>query len=236
MLCRVSLSPDFCVGQAQANFDRWGMGLLVVAKYVPGLSTLVPPLAGATRVQWRAFLLFDGIGSMLWAASGLGAGYLMHAQIAELLAQTERLGTGALILVAAIVAGYIATKWWQRRRLNATLRSARIDVDELQALVTSGARPTIVDVRSAVARTLDPRTIPGAVPVELRAIPMEFRTPQSQGQDIIIFCTCPNEVGAAQAARLLIERGYARVRTLQGGFDAWIAAGHSMQTLSAAAA
>ena len=235
MLCRVSLSPDFCVGQAQANFDRWGMGLLVVAKYVPGLSTLMPPLAGATRVEWRAFLLFDGIGSMLWAASGLGAGYLMHAQIAELLAQTERLGTGALILVAAIVAGYIATKWWQRRRLNATLRSARIDVDELHALVRSGAQPTIVDVRPPFARTLDPRTIPGAVPVELRAIPMEFSVPPSEGQDIIIFCTCPNEVGAAQAARLLIERGYARVRTLQGGFDAWIAAGHSMQALSAAA-
>ena len=94
----------------------------------------------------------------------------------------------------------------------------------------------IVDVRPPMARTLDPRTIPGAVPVELRAIPLNFRTPPAPGQDIIVFCTCPNEAGAAQAARLLLERGYARVRTLQGGFDAWIAAGHDMQTLSAAAA
>ena len=70
-LCRVSLSPDFCVTQARANFDRWGMGLVVIAKFVPGLSTVVPPLAGAMRVEWRAFFLFDGIGAMLWSASRL---------------------------------------------------------------------------------------------------------------------------------------------------------------------
>jgi membrane protein DedA with SNARE-associated domain/rhodanese-related sulfurtransferase len=235
-LCRVSLSPDICVNQAQVNFDRWGMGLLVIAKYVPGLSTVVPPLAGAMRVGWSAFLLFDGIGAMLWAASGLGAGYLMHSQIAVLLAQAERLGTGVLILVAAIVAGYIATKWWKRRRLHTALRAARIGVDELHALVSSGIQPMIVDVRPLMARRFDPRTIPGAVLVELRAIPLNFRTPPSPGQDIIIYCTCPNEAGAAKAARLLMERGYARVRTLHGGFDAWIAAGHEMQTFSAAAA
>ena len=235
-LCRVSLSPDFCVNQAQANFDRWGMGLLVVAKYIPGLSTVVPPLAGATRVSWSAFLLFDGIGTVLWAASGLGAGYLMHSQIAVLLAQAERLGTGVLILVATLAVGYVGSKWLERRRLHAILRSARIDVDELHALMSSGAQPMIVDLRPPKARTLDPRTIPGAVPVELRSVPLKFGSPASPGQDIIIFCTCPDEAGAAQAARLLMARGFARVRTLQGGLDAWIAAGHDMQTLSASAA
>lgn len=235
-LCRVSLSPDICVNQAQANFDRWGMGLLVVAKYIPGLSTVVPPLAGATRVSWSAFLLFDGIGAALWAATGLGAGYLMHTQIAELLAHTERLGTGVLILVATLVLGYIVTKWLERRRLQAMLSSARIEVDELHALVNSGSRPVIVDLRPTTARALDPRTIPGAVPAELRALSQNFGGPQTPDQDIIIFCTCPNEAGAAQAARLLMERGYARVRTLRGGLDAWIAAGHDMQSLSASAA
>jgi membrane protein DedA with SNARE-associated domain/rhodanese-related sulfurtransferase len=235
-LCRVSLAPDICVNQARANFDRWGMGLLVVAKFIPGLSTVVPPLAGATRVAWSAFLLFDAIGAMLWAASGLGAGYLMHAQVAELLAQAGRLGSGLLILVATLALGYIVTKWLERRRFHAMLRAARIDVGELHALMNSGSRPVIVDLRPAAARTLDPRTIPGAVPVELRTISQEFGAPQAPGQDIIIFCTCPNEAGAAQAARLLMERGYARVRTLRGGLDAWIAAGHAMQTLPASAA
>ncbi|MBK9019343.1 MAG: DedA family protein/thiosulfate sulfurtransferase GlpE [Sulfuritalea sp.] len=235
-LCRVSLSPDICVNQAQANFDRWGMGLLVVAKFIPGLSTVVPPLAGATRVGWSAFLLFDGIGTVLWAATGLGAGYLMHAQIEELLAQAERLGSGVLILVATLVLGYIATKWLERRRLQAMLRLARIEVDELHALVSSGSRPMIVDLRPPMARALEPRTIPGAVPSELRAISQDFGSPQTPDQDIIIFCTCPNEAGAAQAARLLMERGYARVRTLRGGLDAWIAAGHDMQMLAASAA
>lgn len=234
-LCRLSLSPDICVSQAQANFDRWGMGLLVISKYIPGLSTVVPPLAGATRVGWSAFLLFDGIGAVLWAATGLGAGYLMHTQIEAMLAQAERLGTGVLVLVATVAVGYIVTKWLERQRMQAILRAARIDVDELHALVRSGSRPMIVDVRPAVSRTLDPRTIPGAVAVELPAVLLQFEAAASPGQDIIIYCTCPNEAGAAQAARLLIEHGFSRVRTLQGGLDAWIAAGHDLQTLSATA-
>ncbi|MBK9623209.1 MAG: VTT domain-containing protein [Rhodocyclaceae bacterium] len=235
-LCRVSLSPDFCVTQARANFDRWGMGLVVIAKFVPGLSTVVPPLAGAMRVEWRAFFLFDGIGAMLWSACGLGAGYVMHAQVAELLSQAERLGLGALILVAVTVIVHIAAKWWQRRQMNAMLRSASIHVDELHALMNSEVRPLIVDFRSHQARRLDPRTIPGAKQVELRAIPVEVKQPVQPGQDVIIFSTCPNEAGAALAAQLLMERGYARVRPLQGGFEAWTMAGHDVQTISAVAA
>jgi len=234
-LCRVSLSPDFCVNQAQVNFDRWGMGLVVVAKYVPGLSTVVPPLAGAMRVAWRSFLLFDGIGALLWVATGLGAGYLMHAQIAILLSHAESLGVGALMLVAVGVIGYMAMKWWERRRMHAMLRAARIDVDELHALMSSGSRPLIVDVPSPLARRLDPRTIPGAMQVEARAIPMNFKDAPRPGQEVIIVSSCPNEAAAALAAQLLMVRGFARVRPLQGGFDAWIAAGHEVQNLSAVA-
>ena len=116
------------------------------------------------------------------------------------------------------------------------LRSAQIDVDELHALMNSERRPVIVDFRSLAARKLDPRTIPGAMQVETRAIPVQVKPPPQPGQDVIIFSTCPNEAGAALAAELLIERGYARVRPLQGGFDAWTLAGHKVQTISAVAA
>jgi rhodanese-related sulfurtransferase len=160
----------------------------------------------------------------------------MHAQVELLLAQAERLGTGALILVAVALTGYIATKWCKRRRVHAMLRSSRIGVDELHALMNSGTQPIVIDVRSPKARMLDPRTIPGSVPVEVRAIPLSFGTSPAPGQDVIIFCTCPNEAGAVQAALLLMARGFARVRPLQGGFDAWIASGHDIQILSLAAA
>jgi len=40
-------------------------------------------------------------------------------------------------------------------------------------------------------------------------------------RDIVLYCSCPNEVSSARAALLLRRRGILRVRPLLGGFDAW---------------
>ena len=45
-LCRVAIEPDSCVKQTENIFERWGAPSLVLAKYVPGFSTVAPPLAG----------------------------------------------------------------------------------------------------------------------------------------------------------------------------------------------
>ena len=55
-LCRISLEPDSCVAETQGQFDRWGVNSLVIAKFVPGLSTIAPPLAGAMRIGWLRFI------------------------------------------------------------------------------------------------------------------------------------------------------------------------------------
>ena len=50
-LCRISLSPDSCVRQTESVFERWGMPSLLVAKFIPGFSTVAPPMAGATKAS-----------------------------------------------------------------------------------------------------------------------------------------------------------------------------------------
>ena len=72
LLCRVSLSPDSCVRQTEVRFERWGGLSLVLAKFVPGLATLAPPLAGAMGIGWWRYLIFDGIGSALWVGITVG--------------------------------------------------------------------------------------------------------------------------------------------------------------------
>jgi rhodanese-related sulfurtransferase len=114
------------------------------------------------------------------------------------------------------------------------LRVARIGVDELRRLMHAGGRPVIVDVRSPSARDLDPRYIPGALAMELGEV--ERRLDQLPAdRDIVFYCTCPNEASAATVAKRLIELGYARVRPLQGGLDAWIEAGYEVELRSASA-
>src|SRR5712691_901018 len=143
-LCGISLTPDSCVSQAQTRFESWGRNVLLVAKFLPGVALLAPPLAGATRIGWLPFLVFNTAGGALWVAVGMGGGILLGSQIERLLAYLEDYGAAAVLLVGALIAAYIAFKWWERHRFYAMLRMARISVDELHRLMDEGVAPLVV--------------------------------------------------------------------------------------------
>ncbi|HUQ73539.1 MAG TPA: DedA family protein/thiosulfate sulfurtransferase GlpE [Burkholderiales bacterium] len=227
LLCRVSLSPDSCVRQSEYHFARWGKAALVVSKFVPGLSAITPPLAGAMGMSWPSFVVLNGIGIALWAGIPIGAGMLFHDQIRRVLAALERYGALAAAVLGAALAAYIALKWWERRRFYRALRLARITVEELRGLMQRDKRPLVVDVRSDVARKADRRLVPGALLID--PLDIESRLGDlPKNRDIVFYCSCPNEASAAQVAKKLIELGYPRVRPLAGGLEAWVAAGHEV--------
>jgi membrane protein DedA with SNARE-associated domain/rhodanese-related sulfurtransferase len=233
MLCRISLTPDSCVSETQVRFERWGVTALVIAKFVPGLATIAPPLAGATRIGWPRFLFFSSLGAALWIGAGLGGGILLGPHMEWLLTRLDDAGSTAVVVVAALFAAYIAFKWWERHRFFAMLRMTRISVDELYRLIDAGAKPLIVDVRSQTARALEPRRIPGALHVPLHAVDHQVKD-LPRDREIILYCTCPNEASAAQVAKILMNSGFTKVRPLHGGLEAWIAAGYEVETLPAA--
>jgi membrane protein DedA with SNARE-associated domain/rhodanese-related sulfurtransferase len=224
-LCRISLEPDSCVSQTQSQFDRWGVNSLIVAKFVPGWSTIAPPLAGALRVGWLRFVILSALAALLWVGAGLLGGVVFKAQIEQVLVQLDRYGGMALIGALILLACYIAYKWWERRRFYKMLRMARITVAQLNELIQSGAHPVIIDVRSATARALEPHWIPGAVAIALENVDSHVKD-LPRDRDIILYCTCPSEASAARVAKVLMNRGFKRVRPLQGGLEAWVAAGH----------
>ena len=163
-LCRISLEPDSCVSQTQSRFERWGVNSLVIAKFVPGLAIIAPPLAGAMRIGWPRFIALSAMGGALWVGTGLAAGMLFKTQIQQLLIHLDRIGSITGTVVAAALIGYIVYKWWERARFYKALRMARISVTDLYELIQAGEQPTVVDVRSATARALEPRWIPGRHP------------------------------------------------------------------------
>ena len=228
LLCRISLSPDSCVRQSEYHFERWGRAALVISKFVPGLSTITPPLAGAMRMGWPSFFVFNGIGIALWAGIPIAAGILFRDQIARVIVSLEGYGTVAASLIVAALAAYIAFKWWERRRFYRALRLARITVEELRGLIERGKQPVVVDVRSEVSRKADGRIIPGALTITAGEVDARLRE-LPKDRDIVFYCTCPNEASAALAAKQLIQLGYTRVRSLAGGLDAWLAAGHEVE-------
>ena len=233
LLCAVSLTPDSCVSQTQDRFERWGLRALLVAKFVPGISLLAPPLAGATRIGWLPFLAFNTAGGALWVAAGIGGGMLLGEQIEMLLGYVEKYGGRFLVLLGVFVAGYVAFKWWERHRFYAMLRMARISVEELNRMMDAGTAPLVVDVRSNTSRSIEPRYIPGALHLPLQGFEAHVQE-LPRDREIILYCACPNEASAAQVAKLLIDAGFVRVRPLLGGLDAWIAAGLPVESLPAA--
>jgi membrane protein DedA with SNARE-associated domain/rhodanese-related sulfurtransferase len=235
LLCRISLTPDTCVSQTQASFERWGPRALVIAKFIPGLSMIAPPLAGATHMSFGRFALFSVIGGGLWVGAALIAGLLLKSQIAQLLPRLSGIGGTVVVIVLVLLAAYIAFKWWERRRFYAALEMARIGVDELYGRMQGDAVPVVVDVRSPTAHDLERRRIPGALHVPMQEVERHVRS-LPRDREIVLYCTCPNEASAAQAARLLLRQGFSQVRPLRGGLDAWIAAGYAVEEVPASAA
>jgi membrane protein DedA with SNARE-associated domain/rhodanese-related sulfurtransferase len=235
LLCRISLTPDVCVNETQASFERFGPAALVVAKFVPGLSLVAPPLAGATRMSFLRFVLFDFLGGALWVGTALAAGLLLHRQIERLLPRLSGIGATAILLLAALLFVYVACKWWERRRFYAARDMRRVGVAELHEQLNSEVVPLVVDVRSATAQSLEPRRIPGALHLPLAHIERELAH-LPRDREIVFYCSCPNEASAAEAARLLQNRGFLRVWPLQGGLEAWLAAGYASEPLAVSGA
>ena len=220
LLCRISLSPDSCVRQTENQFARWGILALLFGKFVPGMATIGPPLAGATGIGAARFLAYTALGGLIWVGVMVGAGALFHTQITALLDRLE--------IVGVLLALFIAIKWWERRRFYRTLRLARITAEELRSLMDKGTRPVVVDVRSSIDREADGRYIPGALAIDLAELDRR-RGELPAELEIVFYCSCPNEASAAVAAKRLMEVGYSRVRPLAGGLEGWAAAGFPVE-------
>ncbi|MBC8731438.1 DedA family protein/thiosulfate sulfurtransferase GlpE [Paraburkholderia sp. UCT2] len=231
-ICRLSLSRDTCVKKTERFFGRWGVRVLAVAKFVPGLSIVSIPMAGAMGTRYRVFLTYDGVGAALWSGTGLIIGALFARQIDMLFAIAGRLGRTAALVVVALLVLYAVYRWIRRRQLIAKLASARIEVDELAKLFAADRAPVVFDIRSEEKRKLDPFVIPGAQFADERQLDDIVAT-YAHDQKLVIYCSCPNEISAAWMAKQLNEAGFSDVLPLRGGMEAWRDSGKPVDSLPA---
>ncbi|MYM65642.1 sulfurtransferase [Pseudoduganella sp. FT55W] len=222
LLCKISLSPDYCVSQTEDNFNRWGPKALIVAKFIPGFNVIAPPLAGAMGTPRGVFLGYAVLGSSLWAGTGIAIGAFFHTSVDQLLDILSTMGTTALVVLAVLLGLFVAFKYVERKRFRQSVDIERITVDDLKNMLEQGKEPILVDARSATAQMLDP-AVPGALlfnggepSVDIIAL--------DKGRHIIVYCSCPNDVTAAHVAKALVGQGYHRARPLHGGLEAWNAA------------
>ncbi|HXM95000.1 MAG TPA: VTT domain-containing protein [Candidatus Dormibacteraeota bacterium] len=188
LLCKISLEPDSCVRRTEGLFSKQGAQSLLVAKFVPGLGTVAPPLAGIFHMRAPRFFLFDTAGAFLWAGTFLGLGYLFTDQIEHIAQRLASLGGWLLVLVLGALASYIVYKFISRQRFIRELRISRLTVDELKQKIDAGEDVVIVDLRHSLDFEADPETIPGAFRMDAKEL-QEKNDRLPRDREVILYCT-----------------------------------------------
>uniref|UniRef100_Q47G93 DedA n=1 Tax=Dechloromonas aromatica (strain RCB) TaxID=159087 RepID=Q47G93_DECAR len=220
-LCKLSINPGSCVSQTEARFVRWGLGSLVFAKFVPGFSTVAPPIAGSLRMGLPGFLLAAATGAALWAGLGLGTGWLLRKEVHRAIEALDQNSGSLLGLIAGTIALWLGWKLWQKYRFRQLSAVPHITPVELMAAMETDQPPLVLDLRghSMVAET---GPITGATVAEHDRL-LDAVGEWPKNLPIVTLCACPEDAGAIQAARQLLNAGFLSVRPLKGGYEAWLA-------------
>jgi membrane protein DedA with SNARE-associated domain len=188
LLCRISLEPDSCIRRTEDTFARHGARSLLVAKFLPGLSTVAPPLAGIFQMRLARFLSFDSAGAALWIATFVGLGYAFSDQLEQIVAQSGRVGAGLFAVLLGALACWIGWKFVRRRRFIRSLRMDRIAPEELKRKLDAGEEVVVVDLRGSLDFEADPQTIPGALRTDASAID-GLREQLARAPEVVLYCT-----------------------------------------------
>lgn len=219
-LCRISLEPTSCVRRTEDFFARHGVRSLVVAKFIPGFSTIAPPLAGIVGLSVPQYLLFNGVGTLLWVGTGIGLGIAFTDQLEQALSMTAQIGPTVGLAVFTGIIGFVVYKAVHRYR--ADHRVPRLTVRQLTDKLAAGEVPVIVDLRPLAARQQEPG-IAGAIPMALDEL-VARHDELPRDRDVILYCECPMDASSVEGTRRLGKLGFTRVWPLAGGLRAWNAA------------
>lgn len=231
LLCKLSLEPTTCVRKTQDSFGRGRETTLLVAKFIPGIATLAPPVAGQNGMEFGRFLFFDGVGSALWVGALLGIGRLFGNAIRRdpgLLSWVGRF-SGALLLLAII--GFFLSRLYRRQRFLTRLEQSRLEPGDLKSRLDQGEEIFIVDLRHPLELLPDPFTLPGALHLSPDALTARIQE-IPRDREVVLYCTCPSEATAAKTAMTLHKLGIERVRPLRGGFDEWKRLGYPLEAIA----
>jgi membrane protein DedA with SNARE-associated domain/rhodanese-related sulfurtransferase len=227
LLCKISLEPESCVRKTKSAYSNQGARWLLFAKFVPGLNTLAPPMAGMFNVGPRIFIALDAAGAGLWAGAFMLAGWLFRDQMELIASLMDKLGFWLGAVLISILVLFIVLKYVRRARVHRSLRIARITPLELKQRMDQGESMTIIDLRNSFEWREG--HIPGSLMLSEDEIDT-FIIPFPKGE-VILYCSCPNDISSAGVAARLKRKGVKSIRPLQGGFPNWMGLGLPVEVL-----
>ena len=235
LLCRLSMESSTCVRRTEGIFSKHGPGALILAKFVPGLGSVAAPIAGQTGMDYRFFALYDTAGILLWAVAFTLGGRFFGDVLKHHPNAFEWVTRFGFLLFVLLLLGFFVARFIRQRAFIRELRMARVDPQELKAMIDHGQPVYIVDLRHPLDYLPDPRTLPGAVLLSPDKL-IQHADEIPRDRDVVLFCTCPSEATAAKMALAIRKLGVYRVRPLLGGFDEWKKLGYPLVEITPVAA
>lgn len=225
LLCRISLNPEACILRSADSFYRRGRTLLVIAKFIPGINTMAPPLAGSMNMRVLTFLRLDLAGALLYAGSYLLVGYLFSGALEAVTRGYDSAGRALGWIILVLVIGYLLFRLWLWARARALSAVPLAHPQDAARELATGA--PVYDVRSH--GYFDPKAtrIQGSRRLDPNALHQSGAEMPEAG-NVFVYCTCVRQATSTRVARelqtMLLGKNV-QVMVIQGGLSAWVKAG-----------
>jgi len=230
LLCALTSDPSYCIRRGRETFKKRGLRLLLIAKFVPGLDGICPPLAGMFGASRTAFIVHDVGGATLWAGAYISCGFVFAKQLDEVAKHISAVATLVVLIFGVPLLLFFALKIAQLILMIRLLRPLQIQPETLESLLNSSAKLGVIDLLRFEEDPEGVAAIPGAV----RLDPLELRTKKHitmpSDVDLVLYCQSKNSFVSARVAAAMRKHGIQNIRVLSGGLDGWKARGYPLGT------
>jgi len=221
ILCAFSSDPHYCAQRAHKVFGRWGLRSLILAKFIPGLDGVTPPLAGIEGSERSAFLAYDTLGSFLWTALYAGLGYLFANRLTLIATSMSRFGGVLAAIIGIPLVCYVVWRIGIMAHMLRHLRLRRITPLLLNEKIMAGEPIAIIDLLDFEEGHGDRAGIPGAVRMDPARLRSRLRVVVPENLGLVLYCSSSGELTSARVAVALRKKGISNVWVLEGGLMAW---------------
>jgi membrane protein DedA with SNARE-associated domain len=189
LLCKVSVNPETCILRSAESFYKRGRTTLLVAKFIPGVNTMAPPLAGSMNMPLDQFLRFDLGGACLYIVAYFGVGFLFRDFLVSILHGFQAASRALEIVVLCAILVYIVYRIWLYRKGSMYRIVPRVQVEELaRQLAEEKENILVVDVRSHGYYDAQAARIKGSIRLEPNNLAEEVKT-MPREKNIYLYCT-----------------------------------------------
>jgi membrane protein DedA with SNARE-associated domain/rhodanese-related sulfurtransferase len=230
LLCALASDPSYCIRRGRAVFQKRGVRLLLIAKFIPGLDGICPPLAGMLGASPATFVLYDAAGASLWAGAYITCGYFFARQLDVITRQISQFASALIVILGIPLLILFVWKVLILVRMIGLLRQLQITPQELKDRLDAREKIGVIDL---LRFEEDPEEVPG-IPGAVRLDPPEIRRKKRilvpPNIDIVIYCRSKNSFASARVAAAMRKHGIRSVKLLTGGLEAWSSLGYPLTT------